>query len=99
MGRKIIGAAGKAIGEKGSTRRRWASLLSFVIAIGASLAYIQTVLAVHDTGVFQVDGDATQALNTAGTPTATDDWDRVCYQVVFNATIGTAAQKKAAADA
>ncbi|HTD63326.1 MAG TPA: hypothetical protein VK732_01175 [Verrucomicrobiae bacterium] len=37
--------------------------------------------AVHDTGIFQLDGDAQTSTNTAGTPAALDDWDKVCNQV------------------
>jgi hypothetical protein len=36
--------------------------------------------AVHDTGIFQLDGDAQTSTNTAGTPAASDDWDKVCNQ-------------------
>src|SRR5438128_347418 len=36
--------------------------------------------AVHDTGRFQLDGDASTGLNTTSAPTATDDWDKVCNQ-------------------
>ena len=34
--------------------------------------------AVHDTGRFQLDGDASSS--TLGTPPAVDDWDKVCHQ-------------------
>ncbi|OLC19463.1 MAG: hypothetical protein AUH33_05695 [Chloroflexi bacterium 13_1_40CM_68_21] len=36
--------------------------------------------AVHDTGIFQLDGDAQSSTNTALTPGALDDWDKVCYE-------------------
>ena len=81
MARKLIGMAGKVAGPRGSSRRRWVALLSLVIMVGASLFFVQTVLAVHDTGVFQLDGDAATGTNTAGTPAGSDDWDKVCYQV------------------
>ena len=35
-----------------------------------------TALAVHNTGVFQMDGDAQTALDS--TPTALEDWDLIC---------------------
>src|SRR5712664_1877779 len=35
-------------------------------------------LAVHDTGAFELDGNATSATMTP----AADDWDRVCHQVL-----------------
>jgi hypothetical protein len=54
-----------------------------VIIACAALVYVRTVLAVHDTGLFQLDGDA--ATGTFTVPTtpmpAADDWDKVCYQV------------------
>jgi len=49
-----------------------------VLAVYAAIP----ALAVHDTGRFQLDGDAATGTNTAGTPAATDDWDKVCYQAV-----------------
>ena len=59
-------------------RRRWltaglavASSLAAVIALGVAPA-----LAVHDTGVFELDGNA---VNGAA---AGDDWDNVCHQVL-----------------
>jgi hypothetical protein len=44
------------------------------------LYLIPAAQAVHDTGRFQLDGDAATGTNTAGTPTADDDWDKVCHQ-------------------
>src|SRR5207247_11424756 len=41
------------------------------------------VLAVHDYGVFQLDGDASTSLPS--TPPASDDWDKVCHQVNLTA--------------
>src|SRR6185369_3179513 len=41
-----------------------------------------TALAVHDTGRFQLDGDAASGTQLpAPYPQAVDDWDKVCYQV------------------
>jgi hypothetical protein len=51
---------------------RWGVLLSVVFAFTAGAVY---VLAVHDTGAFQLDADANTQAATPG-----DDWDRVCYQ-------------------
>src|SRR5262249_39440199 len=73
--------ARKVIGPTGSRRRRWLFLLCLVVTIGAGAVFIPGALAVHDTGLFQLDGDAATGTNTAGTPAATDDWDRVCHQV------------------
>ena len=59
-------------------RRRWltaglavASSLAAVLALGVAPA-----LAVHDTGAFELDGNAVNG------PAPGDDWDNVCHQVV-----------------
>jgi hypothetical protein len=42
-----------------------------------------TALAVHDTGKFQLDGDAASGTSAIqNPPAATDDWDKVCYAAV-----------------
>ena len=46
------------------------------------LFYITGAQAVHDTGAFELDGDATSAAGGA----APDDWDRVCFEVTGSAT-------------
>ena len=81
MGEKVIGMGRKVVGPTGSRQRRWALLLSLLVITGAGLIFMRTVLAVHDTGAFQLDGDAATGTNTAGTPAADDDWDKVCYEV------------------
>jgi hypothetical protein len=53
-------------------QRPWGVLLSLTILAGASLLLMRTVLAVHETGRFELDGDATSS--------AADDWDKVCYE-------------------
>jgi hypothetical protein len=69
MGKKVIGIARDVVGPTGSWQRRWAVLLSLVIIVGAGLVFVRTVLAVHDTGAFELDGNATQSVS--------DDWDEV----------------------
>jgi hypothetical protein len=59
------------------------------VTIVAGAVFIPGALAVHDTGLFQLDGDASTALNTTGAPAANDDWDRVCHQVTGSAACGT----------
>ena len=55
-------------------------LLSLAVALSVGMFLMQTALAVHDTGTFELDGDATNGLNTAGvTGSAGDDFDNVCY--------------------
>ena len=47
MARKVIGLAKDAVGRRGSTRRRWALLFSFVMAVGVGAVFMQTLLAVQ----------------------------------------------------
>src|SRR5881628_1398649 len=68
----------KVVGPTGSWRGKWALLLSLTIVVGAGVVI---VFGVHDTGRFQLDGDAATGTNTANTPAAADDWDKVCYEV------------------
>jgi hypothetical protein len=65
--------ARKVMGPSGSRRRRWLFLACLVVTIGAAAAFIPGALAVHDTGAFELDGNATSQ--------TTDDWDRVCHEV------------------
>ena len=60
-------------------KQRWGILIMVVIAISALTAGL--ALAVHDLGVFQLDGNARTA--DQSDPTANDDWDRVCHQVTI----------------
>jgi hypothetical protein len=61
------------------TRKRW--LTAIVAVAGAAVAItafgIGPAGAVHDTGAFELDGNATNAAATPG-----DDWDNVCHQVL-----------------
>jgi hypothetical protein len=66
----------RALGPKGSRRRRWWLLSCLVVAIGLAAVCIPGALAVHDTGAFELDGNATNDPALAG-----DDWDNVCHQV------------------
>lgn len=72
-------------GPTRGARRRPTVVLGAIVAsamlVGAGLTV--NVLAVHDVGVFQLDGNADTATNPA--PVATDDWDRVCYQARIEA--------------
>jgi hypothetical protein len=73
MARKVIGMARNVVGPTGGWRRRWGGLLALVIAVGAGVVFMRTVLAVHDTGAFELDGNALTSIS--------DDW-----QDVFNNT-------------
>src|SRR5437667_3876116 len=85
MARKVIGMTRKVVGPTGSWRRRWAILLSIVLVVGAGVVIVR---AVHDTGQFQLDGDASSFTNTVGTPSALDDWDKVCNEVTGGGVAG-----------
>jgi hypothetical protein len=69
--------ARKVVGPTGSRRRRWLFLCTAMAAIAMAVLFIPSAFAVHDTGAFELDGNATAA-------TTSDDWDRVCYQVAVN---------------
>lgn len=76
----------RILGPSGSKRRRRFLWVPMLLVACAALFVIAGAQAVHDTGAFQLDGDATSSLNTAGTPLASDDWDKVCYQVAVRST-------------
>jgi hypothetical protein len=59
-------------------RRTWAVLAVVSAAVLAMGIAIPAARAVHDTGAFELDGNASSSTTTA---TAPDDWDRVCHQV------------------
>jgi hypothetical protein len=65
--------------------RRYLTALAATGLLASLLLAGGTALAVHDTGRFQLDGDAASGTNTANTPTAADDWDKVCYEAVQKA--------------
>jgi len=72
----------RIFGFTGSRRRRryqLAAIFSVTVLLAGFAAL--PAQAVHDTGRFQLDGDAATGTNTAGTPAADDDWDKVCYEV------------------
>src|SRR5690242_18027643 len=68
--------ARKVIGPTGSRRRRWLFLCTTFAAIALAVIIIPSALAVHDNGVFQLDGNASTALQS--TPPAAEDWDLIC---------------------
>jgi len=43
-------------------------------ALLTALVFPGTAIAVHDTGAFELDGNATSSTS--------DDWDKVCHQVM-----------------
>jgi hypothetical protein len=73
--------ARKVIGPSGSRRRRWLLLCTTVAAIAVAVVFIPSAFAVHDTGTFELDGNATTQTS--------HDWDQVCYQATGDARCGT----------
>jgi hypothetical protein len=75
----------RIIGTSGSRRRRRSLLGALVSFLLLSLFVMPSAFAVHDVGVFQLDGDALASQNTAGTPAAAEDWDNI-FDPVNNGT-------------
>src|SRR5262245_4965193 len=71
----------RIFGSAGSPKRRGLVLVPLLVAAALSLLVITGAQAVHDTGAFQLDGNA--QTSDLGTPPSNgaDDWDRVCHQV------------------
>jgi hypothetical protein len=79
----------RVIGAPRSRRRRWTFMWCLIAVVGLGVVFIPGALAVHDEGVFQLDGNAcTDTPNTNGTgscdpvnPVSTmtgiHDWDQV----------------------
>jgi hypothetical protein len=67
--------ARKVIGRTGSKRRRWLFLCTAFAAIAMAVLFIPSAFAVHDTGSFQLDGDAQHATPAGAVG---DDWDNIC---------------------
>ena len=75
VAKNVLRIARKIVGISGNWRRRWG--LSLAIAASAGVAIL---VAVHDTGQFQLDGDASTAAQTVPTPPGLDAWDKVCNE-------------------
>jgi hypothetical protein len=58
------------------SKRTWAVLAAACAAVLAMAIAIPAAQAVHDTGAFELDGNATNSSTVPG-----DDWDNVCHQV------------------
>src|SRR5438874_2407512 len=68
-------------------RSRILAVLAGAFALAALVA-APDAFAVHDTGVFQLDGDASSSTQPAPPyPQAVDDWDKVCHQYGTNPAI------------
>ena len=66
----------RVLGPTGSPRRRWTLILPLVAAFAVGLLYVAGAQAVHDVGVFQLDRNASTAVQS--TPAAAEDWDLIC---------------------
>src|SRR5215475_4313955 len=77
--------ARKVIGPTGSRRRRWLLLCTTMAAITAAVVFIPSAFAVHASGIFQLDQDASQSLSTNGN-TGFEDWDNICAAHLGGAT-------------
>src|SRR5262245_21085760 len=64
-------------------RRRGRRLVTAGLMAG-TLFGAGTVLAVHETGIFQMDGNAATTPNS--TPAAREDWDQVCSALLTSLT-------------
>ena len=62
----------RVLGTTGSPRRRWAKLLPLVAAIAVASSFIPSAVAVHDVGLFQLDGNA-----VGGAPGGPNDWNNI----------------------
>src|SRR3989454_3422636 len=78
----------RANGATGIRHVRRFLVLPLIAAMVLTLLVPYAAQAVHDAGIFQLDGDAQSSTNTAGTPTAVDDWDKVCNEVTSGGLAG-----------
>ena len=74
--------ARRARSEMKPGRRKAVSWFGVVFSTAAlMIVFSAPTYAVHDTGAFQLDGDASSSTQPAPPyPQATDDWDKVCHQ-------------------
>jgi hypothetical protein len=76
-------------------RRTPIALVGVLVLLAGVLLTGGTANAVHDTGAFQLDGNAQSSVPGGAVG---DDWDRICYQATTSATIcGTSTSASAAA--
>src|SRR5262249_54282490 len=68
--------ARRVLGSSGSRRRRGFLLGPILLVALAGLFWIGGAQAVHDTGAFELDGNAVNGAAPG------DDWDNVCHQVL-----------------
>ena len=80
----------RILGPTGSPRRRRWLGVPIVLVFAVAMFWIAGAQAVHDVGVFQLDGDAQEA---TGDTSQADDWDVICKAnsatCTFQGTLGT----------
>jgi hypothetical protein len=74
----------RILGPQGSKRRRRFLWVPMLLVACAALFAVAGAQAVHETGAFELDGNAMSA-NAASPFGPADDWDRVCHQVLASA--------------
>src|SRR5262249_9231069 len=80
----------RIIGPTGSRRRRRFLLVPTLLVAALALMLAGGAQAVHDTGAFQLDGNAQTSDLGSPPSTGADDWDRVCHQVLgSDCSVGT----------
>src|SRR5206468_1542833 len=67
----------RILGPTGSPKRRRFLFVPLLAIVAFAMFWIAGAQAVHDVGVFELDGNASTT-HGSGLP---DDWDRVCHQV------------------
>ena len=72
--------ATRVLGPKGSKKRRRFLFVPILLVACTALFYVSGALAVHDVGVFELDGNAITANGgvNESTPPAAEDWDLIC---------------------
>jgi hypothetical protein len=66
------------------SRRKWLSAAPLAaVTLSVPLLFVTNAGAVHDTGLFQLDGNAQTSVQS--TPSALEDWDLICKAHLFNA--------------
>ena len=80
----------RVLGPKESPRRRWTLLVALTAALAFGLMYVAGAQAVHDDGLFELDKNATNNLNTTkigvlqANISATDSPIVICETATFN---------------
>src|SRR6266550_1160684 len=78
---EVLVMATRILGPTGSRRRKRLLLGPVLLAAAlAALFLVGSARAVHETGIFQLDGNAQTSVQSS--PTAREDWDQVCSAIL-----------------